>query len=111
MGADDRYTLLVPGHAVWVLPIELLHGVSFGVFSSAAVHRASELAPTGMEARAQGFTTGVRAAGQFVGVLAAARVYERFGARSLFSCMTALMAVAFLGYRYRRLGRGPTQQS
>ena len=55
-----RYTLLVPGQAVWVLPIELLHGISFGVFSSAAVHRASELAPVGMEARAQGFTTGVR---------------------------------------------------
>ena len=48
------YSVLSPRHATWVLPVELLHGVTFGVFISAVVHQTSELAQRGQRRRHKG---------------------------------------------------------
>ena len=61
-----------------------------------------ELAPPQMGTRAQGMVTAVRAAGQLVGILSSGLVYERRGARTLFTGMALLAAP--LGTRTRKRG-------
>jgi len=51
------YTYLT--NAWWVLPIELLHGLTFAAMWAAGVAFANNRAPNGLEATAQGLYTGV----------------------------------------------------
>jgi predicted MFS family arabinose efflux permease len=86
--------------------VELLHGITFGVFISAVVHQTSELAPQGTETAAQGLMAGVQAAGSLVGIVLGGVVYEYSGGRDLFQAMAVAMVLVLACYttllpRYR----------
>jgi PPP family 3-phenylpropionic acid transporter len=79
------------------LPIQLLHGPTFSLMWIAGVSYADRIAPTGMEATAQGLFSGVMlgigsAGGAFLGGL----FYEYFGLVTMFR-LAALIAFVGLG--------------
>lgn len=90
------YTFLPP---VWlVLPINLLHGLTFAALWTAGVSYANEVAPTGMSATAQGLFTGVTMGlGSAVGALVAGLVFESFGPLVMFrgGAMIVLIGIVF----------------
>lgn len=88
--------ILVPWLA---LPIQLLHGPTFSLMWIAGVSYADQIAPTGLEATAQGLFSGVflgigTAAGAFLG----GWLYEQVGLVSMFriAALTSLIGVGIL---------------
>jgi PPP family 3-phenylpropionic acid transporter len=88
------YTLLPP---VWlVLPINLLHGLTFSALWVAGVSYANEVAPEGMGATAQGLFTGVTMGlGAAVGALLGGTLYDTLGPMFMFR-VAALCVLAGL---------------
>jgi PPP family 3-phenylpropionic acid transporter len=73
-----------------VLPVQLLHGLSFSAMWVACVSYANQIAPEGMGATAQGLLNGVFfGLGGALGALSGGFAYERFG----FAVMFRLAAV------------------
>jgi PPP family 3-phenylpropionic acid transporter len=90
------YSLMV--NPLWVLPIQLLHGLAFSASWAAGVAYSGKIAPPGMGATAQGVFSGVsfglRAAlGAFIGGL----LYQNVGPQAAFAVggFAALVGVAF----------------
>jgi PPP family 3-phenylpropionic acid transporter len=72
---------------VWfVLPIHLLHGLTFSAMWVAGVSYANELAPPGMGATAQGLFGGVMMGlGAATGAVVGGILYDRIGPRNMFA--------------------------
>jgi MFS family permease len=82
-----------------VLPIQLLHGLSFSAIWVASVSYASRLAPEGMGATAQGlFGSVMSGLGTALGSLSGGVLYERLGFSVMFSVSAAwaLIGLALL---------------
>jgi PPP family 3-phenylpropionic acid transporter len=92
------YSLIV---VPWLaLPIQLLHGPTFSLMWIAGVSYADRIAPTGLEATAQGLFSGVMlgigsAAGAFLGGL----VYEHLGLVMMFR-LAAIISLVGMGFVY-----------
>jgi MFS transporter, PPP family, 3-phenylpropionic acid transporter len=106
--------------AAWVvLPIHLLHGLTFSAMWMAGVSYANRAAPAGMGATAQGLLSGISmglagAAGALLGGL----LYETVGPAAMFGwsgvgVLAGLLFFAIAGRRARDLqpATAPTQQS
>lgn len=79
------------------LPIQLLHGPTFSLMWIAGVSYADRIAPTGMEATAQGLFSGVMLGiGSAGGALLGGLLYEYFGLVTMFR-LAALIALVGLG--------------
>jgi MFS transporter, PPP family, 3-phenylpropionic acid transporter len=89
------YTLLENPWAV--LPIELLHGLTFAAFWAAGVAHMQACAPEGLEASAQGFFGGTYGgAGAAIGAAAGGAVYQAWGPTVLFLGTAAAMTASLL---------------
>jgi MFS transporter, PPP family, 3-phenylpropionic acid transporter len=101
------YTLLPP---VWlVLPINLLHGLTFSALWVAGVSYASEVAPKGMGATAQGLFTGVTMGlGTAGGALLGGTLYDTLGPTMMFR-VAALLVLAGLIF-FAMVGRVRTAE-
>lgn len=98
------YTLLPP---VWlVLPINLLHGLTFSALWVAGVSYAAEVAPKGMGATAQGLFTGVTMGlGSACGALLGGLLYDTLGPIVMFQAAAALVFVGLIFFAV--VGRRP----
>ena len=106
-----------------VLPAQLLHGVTFGLYWSAGVHWAAASAPDGLAATFQGAFAALRDGGATLALLAGGMVLDRVGGEGLYAgaalaaACAALAALALVGttaVRRRRtsgLLRGVTELS
>lgn len=84
--------------AAWfVLPINLLHGLTFSAMWVAAVSYANRAAPKGMGATAQGVMSGVSMgiAGA-IGAVIGGYLYEAFGPAATFGAAGALVAIGLI---------------
>lgn len=98
--------------APWqVLPVSLMHGVTFGVMWSAAVAYTHQLAPAGLGATAQGiFASVMYGLGAALGGFVGGYVYEFAGSHLLFQLVGGLAlttAVFFVAANRQRLRRQP----
>lgn len=66
-----------------VLPVQLLHGITFGLYWSTGCTYARSLAPPALQTTLQGMFQGVNSLGGFLGNLVGGFVYVRFGAVAL----------------------------
>jgi len=85
----------------WTLPFQLLHGLTFGACTTAAVLMVDNVFPPGLRATGQGILNTVMwGVGGLVGSLAAGALFQSVGVRSLFalSGLGAAMA-AVLAWR------------
>ena len=96
--------------AVYVLPINLLHGFPFSAMWIAAVSYANRAAPPGMGATAQGLLSGISMglAGS-IGALLGGYLYETIGPAATFGCaggavLVGLIFFALMGRRARDIG-------
>ncbi|HYF63544.1 MAG TPA: MFS transporter, partial [Herpetosiphonaceae bacterium] len=86
--------LLVPS-AAWLLPLQLLHGLTFGMQLMASVTLAYELAGPERAATAQGLTGAVSyGLGAIIGGLAGGTLLDRFGITAAIQVATLLMVIA-----------------
>ena len=88
--------------APWqVLPVQLLHGLTFSITWAAGVTYAREIAPPGMGATAQGLFSGAFfGLGGSVGALIGGVLYQEVGSAALFRWMALVVFAAaafFLG--------------
>mmetsp|Transcript_4714 Transcript_4714/g.11739 ORF Transcript_4714/g.11739 Transcript_4714/m.11739 type:complete len:329 (-) Transcript_4714:8-994(-) len=91
------YSLLV--NPWTVLPLELLHGLSFGAMWAAGIHHTRELAPPALQATAQGVFTGMYSGlGSSIGCLLGGWTYETFGPRILFRSAGVIVSVCIVLY-------------
>lgn len=80
---------------VWILPVQLLHGPTFGAMWIAGVAYAKHLAPRGAGAAAQGLFTGVAMGlGGFAGGLFGGVTYDWLGPRWMFGLTAALTLIS-----------------
>lgn len=80
--------------AVWILPVQALHGLSFGAFLMASVTLAHRLAGRGNEATAQALLTAMSFGfGSITGSLAGGALLDRIGTVGLFRGAAVLMVV------------------
>eukprot|EP00005_Dracoamoeba_jomungandri_P000507 CAMPEP_0174253808 /NCGR_PEP_ID=MMETSP0439-20130205/3163_1 /TAXON_ID=0 /ORGANISM="Stereomyxa ramosa, Strain Chinc5" /LENGTH=563 /DNA_ID=CAMNT_0015335043 /DNA_START=1 /DNA_END=1690 /DNA_ORIENTATION=- len=76
------YTLLP---SAWlVLPLELLHGLTFAAMWSASIEHLNTTVPKGIRATGQGVFSSSLGFGQATGILVGGLVYKNMGARVLF---------------------------
>lgn len=89
------YTLIA---APWlVLPINLLHGLSFALLWSAGVAAADAIAPPGLGATAQGLFAGIMMGlGAALGGFAGGVLYDNIGPVALFQATGGMLLVALL---------------
>jgi PPP family 3-phenylpropionic acid transporter len=89
------YTFMPP---VWlVLPINLLHGLTFAALWVAGVSYANEVAPKGMGATAQGLFTGVTMGlGAAVGALLGGIFYDTLGPMVMFRTAAVLVLIGLV---------------
>ena len=89
------YTLLPP---VWiVLPISLLHGLTFSALWVAGVSYANEVAPKGMGATAQGLFTGMTMGlGSAAGAVLGGTMYDTLGPILMFRTAAMLVLVGLV---------------
>lgn len=66
-----------------VLPIQLLHGVTFGLYWSTGSTFARSIAPPALQSTLQGVFNGVNSLGGFLGILIGGFVFEKLGSISL----------------------------
>ena len=91
--------------AWWVLPIALLHGVTFAAMWSAGVSLADELAPEGLGATAQGIFSGVVfGVGAATGALLGGLLFESVGPERTFQTGGTIVLVGLIFYAL--IGRG-----
>ncbi len=86
--------------APWfVLPINLLHGLTFSAMWTAGVRTADAVAPVGMGASAQGMFTGITfGLGAAAGALLGGFLYDSFGPTVMFQAAGAIVLSGFLFY-------------
>ncbi|XP_022182048.1 major facilitator superfamily domain-containing protein 6-A-like isoform X2 [Myzus persicae] len=74
---------------VWVLPVELLNGLTFALAYSAATSYAAELAPVGAEGTLQGIVgTALQGIGAPVGSFVGGYMFDRFGSITSFKFLS-----------------------
>src|SRR5690606_6939379 len=89
------YTLLPP---VWlVLPINLLHGLTFAALWVAGVSYANEVAPKGLGATAQGLFTGMTMGlGSAGGALLGGTLYDSLGPAAMYRAAACCVLVGLI---------------
>ena len=98
---------------VWILPVQLLHGPTFGAMWIAGVAYAKHLAPRGAGAAAQGLFTGVAMGlGGFAGGLFGGVTYDWVGPRWMFglAAVLTLFSAALLSATTSHDGTSRTSQ-
>lgn len=95
----------------WLVAVQLIQGVCFGLYLPASVHFLDRLAPEGTKTLVQTlgsvFTFGM---GSIVGSWTGGLAIEAFGVTNMYRIATALMFVAFVGFVVlfrHRLGNSP----
>jgi len=87
-----------------VLPINLLHGVSFALLWAAGVASADAIAPPGLGATAQGLFAGmVMGLGASLGAFAGGAMYDTIGPVALFQATGVMLLAALLLFAMVRL--------
>ena len=86
------------GNPVYILAIEPLHGVTFGLMWTAGVSYANKLAPEGFERSMQATYGAAMTGGGVVGLVAFGGLYSAAGGPATFATAAALMAVAAACY-------------
>ncbi len=101
------YTLLPP---VWlVLPISLLHGLTFSALWVAGVSYANDVAPKGMGATAQGLFTGMTMGlGAAGGALLGGTLYDTLGPTMMFRAAALCVLVGLIFFAVAGRGKGST---
>ena len=95
-----RSCLYAALHNPWlVLPIQLLHGVTFACAWIAGTECARQLAPPGLEATAQGvFFASYGGLGALAGYLVGGALYDAYGARTMFLAKAGAVLAALAVY-------------
>jgi hypothetical protein len=68
-----------------VLPVQLLHGITFGLYWSTANQFIQQISPPGLTTSMMGIFSGVNASGAFLGAVCGGIVYDKFGGDTLFA--------------------------
>ena len=88
----------------WVLPIELLHGVTFALMWSCSVSYAKKIAPPNLEATMQGLLNGVYwGFGRGIGSIVGGQLYSHYGARWTFRVSAVVCATCGCAYALAEL--------
>uniref|UniRef100_A0A0A9XIF4 Major facilitator superfamily domain-containing protein 6 n=1 Tax=Lygus hesperus TaxID=30085 RepID=A0A0A9XIF4_LYGHE len=70
--------------AWWILPIEILNGITFATFYSTMTTYANALTPPGMQGTIQGFVAAVFEIGIAIGSVSGGYLYDRWGGRVMY---------------------------
>ncbi|KAF6258417.1 hypothetical protein COO60DRAFT_1128185 [Scenedesmus sp. NREL 46B-D3] len=92
------YALLPYTGSAWaVLPVELLHGVTFGCGWSAGTITSKRVAPPGLEATMQGIFQGLYfGVGQGLGALIGGLLKQRHGGQAMFALCSGIVLAGWL---------------
>lgn len=91
-------TLSLWGSPWLVLPVELLHGLTFGLTWSAGVAKGASIAPPGLEATTQSAFQGLMfGLGHGIGGMVAGGLYQRYGAQVAFGTSFAVVGLGWAG--------------
>ena len=82
--------------AVWVLPVQLLHGFSFGIYLMATVTLMHQLVGSELAATAQGLLASAMAFGQVTGSLVAGILLDRIGIFAIYRVSVGITLVALI---------------
>ena len=81
----------------FVLPLELLHGLTFGALYAAGVHYSSNLFPPHLSATGQGIFYGIYSGlGPTCGSILGGYLYYTYGARFMYRVMAGFVSIAVL---------------
>ena len=93
----------------WVLPLNLLHGVSFGLYWIASIAIANEIAPDSLKGTSQGALMSIGYLASVLGGLLSGWIFDVFGVASLFRiyCLFVVVALFLLwwirdGFSHKR---------
>ncbi|XP_071847582.1 major facilitator superfamily domain-containing protein 6-like [Apostichopus japonicus] len=112
IGHENAFLLVIAAYAVrflaysflwdpwWILPVELLHGICFGILWPAVTSFCNSVAPPGMAATMQTMAFAVTAGlSEGTGTILGGLFYEQYGARNLFRAMAGTCVAVFIIYR------------
>lgn len=96
---------IVPS-ATWVLPVQLIHGFSFGIYLMASVTLVHEFVGSELAATAQGLLASAMAFGQMTGSIVGGILLDRIGIFMIYrlSIVTTLLALVVFVLGMRRYG-------
>ncbi|XP_072019015.1 major facilitator superfamily domain-containing protein 6-A-like [Amphiura filiformis] len=83
--------------AFWVLPVELLHGITFGLYYPAYTSFINWISPDGMQTSVQALCNGIyMGLGIGAGMLCGGFVYDTYGGRNLFRAAAVMCIGTFI---------------
>ncbi|XP_072019014.1 major facilitator superfamily domain-containing protein 6-A-like [Amphiura filiformis] len=83
--------------AFWVLPVELLHGITFGLYNPAYTSFINWISPDGMQTSVQALCNGIWIGLGFgSGMLCGGFVYDTYGGRNLFRAAAVMCIGTFI---------------
>lgn len=82
--------------ADWIIPVQILHGPSFGIFMMATVNLVYEFAGPELAATAQGLLASAVSFGIIIGALAGGVIIDNFGFVIVFRCAAFMALLALL---------------
>lgn len=102
---------LIPS-PLWVLPIQLFHGLAFSLLWSAGVAYADSLAPSGLGATAQAFFGAMQAGlAVVVGSILGGIIYDAAGSAALFRWSSVAVAIGLIFFIVAGRDKAPTKQT
>jgi len=84
----------------WVLPAQLLHGVTFGLYWAVGNSYMRAVAPPGMHSSLQSLFQGLTQAGSFMGLLVAGALVQAIGCARMFLAFAGMVAAAHALFFY-----------
>jgi len=98
-----------------VLAVQLLHGITFGLYWSTANQFIQQISPSGLTTSMMGIFSGVNASGAFLGAVCGGLVYDKFGGDALFAGIAMInlfMGVSFtaLKLKYDKYNSGAQER-
>lgn len=95
--------------ADWIVPVQILHGFSFGIFMMASVNLVYELAGAELAATAQGLLASAVSFGVILGAIAGGIIIDHYGFVNVFRASALMALLALLVFvagsrRFRSVG-------
>ena len=97
--------------ALWVLPVQLLHGLSFGIYLMASVTLAHQVVGAELVATAQALLGSAFGLGTITGALIGGALLDRIGITSSFRLAGGVALFAFVVFMVGASRFGDTQSS
>ena len=105
------YSFIPKGHILYVLPLEILHGITYACSQTASVDTAAKSMPKGYEATGQSLMSMARGFGSCMGLWLGGKAMDHLGPRLMYRVSSGVCLLGSMVFAIVALFRSPPVRS